>query len=71
MIDDSIPWKESLLNIADALDGRRSQQRWSRRTNFLLERDIMTGAFAVRRLVESNKISDEVVDGRIVVDSFR
>jgi hypothetical protein len=50
VIDDSVPWKEA----------RAHQQRWVERTGYLLERDIMLGAFSVRKLVDSRKVSQHV-----------
>ena len=60
MIGDSIPWKEDLLRIADVLEGRTTQRRWTERTSFLVERDVMNAAYAVRKLNEARKISDEL-----------
>ncbi|MEV0271440.1 hypothetical protein AB0H43_21900 [Hamadaea sp. NPDC050747] len=60
MIWDSVPWKGDLLRVADSLERRTSQRRWSERTAFLIERDVMNGAYAVRKLVEARKISDEL-----------
>lgn len=60
MIDDSVPWKEDLLRLAQRLQSKAAQQRWVERTGYLVERDIMIGAFSVRKLVESKKISGEV-----------
>jgi hypothetical protein len=57
LIDDSIPWKEDLGKIAARLEKKRSQQRWTERSGFLVERDIMIGAYAVRRLIEASKVS--------------
>ena len=60
VIDDSIPWKEDLLRVADVLERRTRQRRWTERTSFLVERDVMNGAYAVRKLNEARKISDEL-----------
>lgn len=60
MISDSIPWKDELLKIADSLEQRTTQQRWLERTSFLVERDVMVAAYAIRRLLEARKISDEL-----------
>lgn len=60
MISDPIPWKEDLLRIAKSLEQRTRQRRWSERTSFLVERDVMNGAYAVRKLNEARRISDEL-----------
>jgi hypothetical protein len=60
VIADSTPWKEDLLRVADALEKRKDQVRWTERTGFLVERDTMTAAYAVRKLVEAHRVSDEL-----------
>lgn len=53
-------WKKSLLNTADNLERRYNQKRWSARSIFLLERDLFLGFFSVRKLIESNVVSDKI-----------
>lgn len=60
MIDDSVPWKEDLLKLATRLEVKATQKRWVERSAYLVERDLMIGGFSIRKLVESNKISNEV-----------
>lgn len=60
MIDESAPWKDELLKIADRLERRYNQKRWTERSFFLLEKEFFLGFFSVRKLMESNKISDEI-----------
>jgi hypothetical protein len=69
VIADSVPWKRDLLRIAAALEKRKVQARvhWTERTSFLVERDIMIGAYAVRKLVEARKLSDELCAERVAV----
>ncbi|WP_041784155.1 hypothetical protein [Micromonospora sp. L5] len=57
MIGDSIPWREELVKVADRLERRRRQRRWHERTYFLIERDIMISAYAVRKLSEAGRLS--------------
>lgn len=60
MISDSVPWKDELLRTADRLEARVGQRRWTERTSFLVERDVMLGAYAVRKLLDTpGKVSDE------------
>jgi len=60
VISDSVPWKVELLKTADSLDRRAHQKRWTERTGFLVECDIMLGAYAIRKLLDTPaKISDE------------
>ncbi|NEA34842.1 hypothetical protein [Streptomyces sp. SID13031] len=60
MIADSIPWKEELWRVARNLERRKTQARWTARSGFLVERDTMTAAYAIRKLIEAHKLSDEV-----------
>ncbi|MDI3424152.1 hypothetical protein [Streptomyces luteolus] len=62
MIQDSVPWKMDLMGIAGRLEKRKARRRWTDRTGFLGERDVMMGAYSVRRLRESFKISDDLVN---------
>ena len=65
MIDDSVPWKESLLRVADSLERRTRQRRWTERTSYLVERDVMNAAYAIRKLNEARKISDGMAGERV------
>lgn len=67
MISDSIPWKDDLLRIADRLEGRTTQRRWTERTSYLVERDAMIGAFSVRKLLDSHKVSQRTAGQRFAV----
>lgn len=60
MIGDSVPWKDDLLRIADTIERRTTQRRWTERTSFLVERDVMVAAYAIRKLLEARELSDEV-----------
>lgn len=60
MIGNSVPWKEDLFRVADSLERRAKQRRVTERTAFLIERDVMNAAYAVRKLNEARKISDEL-----------
>ena len=70
MIQDSIPWKEDLLRIADRLDKKRTQKRWTERSGYLVERDVMTSAYTIRRLVESWKVSDRLASRSFQINRF-
>ncbi|MEU4595619.1 hypothetical protein [Nocardia sp. NPDC023988] len=71
MIADSVPWKEELSRISERLEKRAEQRRWSERTRFLVERDVMVGFYAVRKLFDTpGKISQECHDYRIGVIEY-
>jgi hypothetical protein len=67
VIQDSVPWREELCKVAERLERRKTQRRWTERTGFLVERDVMTSAYAVRKLIEARKVSDELSAQRVVV----
>lgn len=67
MISDSVPWKEELLRVAQSIERRTTQRRWTERTSFLVERDLMNAGYALRRLNEARKVSDELAAQRITV----
>ena len=59
MVDDSAPWKDELVKIADRLEAKTKQKRWADRTDYLVERDFVVGAYAMRKLIESHEVPDE------------
>jgi hypothetical protein len=65
MISDSVPWREELRKSAARLLRWSTQRRWTERTYFLAERDIMMGAYSIRRLVDSSKSSSLLPGKRI------
>ena len=65
MISDSVPWREHLWKAGAALEKRASSVRWTDRTSFLVERDLMNGMFAIRRLIESAKTSSNLPKERV------
>lgn len=70
VISDSIPWKDELLKIADRLEAKTVQQRWTERSGFLVERDVMVSAYAIRKLIEAYKVSDSLRDKQVPVNQF-
>ncbi len=70
MIDDSIPWKEELVKVANRLEAKTKQKRWTDRTGHLIERDFIVSAYAMRKLVDSHKVSDELGQRQIPVRRF-
>lgn len=57
MIGDSVPWRDELLKSAVRLRRWSTQKHWTERTYFLAERDMMMGAYSIRRLIDSAKSS--------------
>lgn len=65
MIGDSVPWRGELLKSSVRLRRWSTQKRWTERTYFLAERDIMMGAYSIRRLIDSTKSSSLLPSKRI------
>jgi hypothetical protein len=60
LIFESAPWKDECLRIAGKLAKRYNQKKWPERSFFTLEKEVFFGLFAIRKLMESNKVSDVV-----------
>jgi hypothetical protein len=58
--DDPRPWQHELVAVAERLEAKTKQGRWTDRTGFLIERDFAVGAYVVRKLVESGTVTDEL-----------
>lgn len=59
MIWESSPWKQYLARSAANLRRRKRQKRWTAASLAALEREVFFSAYAVRKLLEAGKISDE------------
>lgn len=70
MIWDSVPWKQELERRASSLRRRKKQKRWGAASVAKLEQDVFYAAFAVRKLIEAFKISDEVESLSIVAETY-
>ncbi|MDQ0095017.1 hypothetical protein [Paeniglutamicibacter psychrophenolicus] len=71
MISDSVPWKQELIKVAARLEKKTTQKRWTERSDFLVERDIMIGAYTIRKLIEAPaKLSDPVKQLHVPILSF-
>ena len=64
------PWQDQLVKIADRLEAKTKQKRWAERTHYLVERDFVVGAYAMRKLIETDEVSDELRQRRIPVRRF-
>jgi len=60
MILDSVPWKDDLSRRAESLARRARQTRWSQTSYLKIEQDLLLGFYAIRKLIECGKLSDEV-----------
>lgn len=70
MIEDAFAWKEELAKVADRLEVKTKQTRWTARTGYLIERDFAVSAYAIRKLIESHEVSDEFGQRQFPVTRF-
>jgi hypothetical protein len=68
--DGSASWKEELVKVADRLESKTKQQRWTDRTDSLIERDFVVGAYALRKLIAAGEVSNAVTRVPIPVRRF-
>ncbi|OBK72748.1 hypothetical protein [Mycobacterium sp. 1274761.0] len=60
MTEDPGLWQDALVEIAVRLEAKTRQSRWTARTDHLIERDFALGAYAIRKLVESRHVPDDI-----------
>jgi len=65
LIFESAPWKDECLKIAGKLSKRYNQKKWSERSFFTLEKEVFFGLFTLRKLMESNKVSDDIKNRKV------
>ena len=68
--DDPTPWSAELVKVAARLEAKTKQKRWTDRTGYLIERDFMMGAYAMRKLIESDEVSIQLSQRQIPVRRF-
>lgn len=70
MIQDSIPWKDELIAVAERLRRKTTQKRWTERSGFLVERDLMVSAYSLRKLIDNHKVSDSLTQRQFMLERF-
>ena len=70
MIDDPIPWRDELVTVARRLEAKTKQTRWAYRTDYLIERDFVVSAYAMRKLIESHEVPDKLSQSQVPVRRF-
>lgn len=70
MIVDPTPWRDELIRVADRLEAKTRQARWTNRTDFLIERDFIVSAYAMRWLIESGHVPEDASGRRVPVRRF-
>ncbi len=67
MIYESYPWKRFLCRQSEILCRRKLQRRWSESSLACVERELFVSAYAVRKLLDSRKLSDELESTQVGV----
>lgn len=70
MISESAPWRDELRKSSARLLRWDKQKKWTTRTYFLAERDVMMGAYSIRRLIDSDKSSPQLPNKRLEVRRY-
>src|SRR5437867_8953010 len=71
MISESRFWKADLARWAGHLERRIRARRWSDASTARVEKAVMLGFFALRRLIESKgRLSDSTIQARLRLTAF-
>ena len=67
MIHESHYWKDDLLKAAASLEQRVTQHRWRDATFANVEKKVMLGFYAIRKLIEAHKVDDQTARQNVAV----
>lgn len=70
MIWSSSYWKTDLLRLADKLQHRRRQRRFSERSIANLEKEIFFAFYAIRKLLEAKKLTQRAGHRSVPVEAY-
>jgi hypothetical protein len=70
MIYESHYWKDDLLKSAKALKRKINQKRWSQASSSKLEKILLYGFYAVRKLIEAKKLSQAVSETKMPTKTY-
>jgi hypothetical protein len=70
MIHESQYWKDDLLKAAASLERRVQQRRWYDGTFADVEKKVMLGFYAVRKLIDAQKIDDKAASQSVSVTVY-
>ena len=70
MGDEVIAWKEELVRVADRLEAKTKQTRWTYKTGVVIEQGFVVSAYAMRKLIQSGAVSDEIRQRQFPVRRF-
>lgn len=61
MINESIYWKNELLDISNKLQNKTNIIKWTNSDNADFEKQIMIGFYIIRKLIESKKLTNKII----------
>lgn len=67
MITDPTPWTGELAAVAQRLEAKTKQTRWTQRTDVLIERDFVVSAYVMSKLLRGGFASKELTQRRIPI----
>jgi len=70
MISQSHHWKKDLIKLAERMSKRSKQRRWTERSYFLFEKDVFFAFYSIRKLLEADKLSQDVANLSLNVVSY-
>ena len=71
MIKDAARWRSELIEVANFLQSKKEQIRWSDITFFRTEQHIMTAFYWIRKILESKKASQKILNGSLPLIQFK
>jgi hypothetical protein len=63
-------WKDEIQKIADRMKKRSQQKRWNERSYAKVEKDVFIAFYAIRKLLEAQKLSQSVATAKLTVSSY-
>ncbi len=71
MIYESYVYKDELHKIANRMEKRLTQKRWTEHSGFLYEKDVFIASFIIRKLIETGvKISTDTAQMDIILVTY-
>ena len=70
MIWESSYWKDDLLKTARKLERKKNQKRWPERALVNFEKEMFISFYSIRKLIEANKISTDLIETIITAKSY-
>ncbi len=67
MIEQHSYWRRDLASFARALEKRYRQKRWSKLTQYKIEKEVFLSFYIIRKLIENKRLKPSVVASRHTV----